>query len=101
MARQCSEAGVEWAGFHTFRHTVASLLFASGRNIVQVQRFLGHHSPAFTLETYVHLLEDSGIGGPLMLNGSASVASLDDELGAILGANAVQTEEAPLDDIAV
>ena len=26
------EAGVPWAGFHTFRHTCASLLFASGRN---------------------------------------------------------------------
>ena len=34
----CAEAGVEWAGFHTFRHTVASRLFAEGRNVVQVQR---------------------------------------------------------------
>jgi integrase len=101
LGPQCSEAGVEWAGFHTFRHTVASLLFASGRNIVQVQRFLGHHSPAFTLETYVHLLEDSGIGGPLVLDGSATTTTLDAELGALLGANAVRTEEAPLHDIAV
>jgi integrase len=27
-----------WAGFHTFRHTCATLLFAEGRNAVQVQR---------------------------------------------------------------
>lgn len=54
----CAEAGVEWAGFHTFRHTVASRLFAQGRNVVQVQRWLGHHSPSFTLDTYVHLLND-------------------------------------------
>ena len=45
-------------GFHTFRHTVASRLFAEGRNVVQVQRWLGHHSPSFTLDTYVHLLDD-------------------------------------------
>jgi integrase len=59
-----AEAGVEWAGFHTFRHTVASRLFAEGRNAVQVQRWLGHHSPSFTLDTYVHLL-DPDLGAPL------------------------------------
>lgn len=55
-----------WVGFHTFRHTCASLLFAQGRNAVQVQRWLGHHSAAFTLATYVHLL-DGGVGEPLCL----------------------------------
>lgn len=60
----CAEAGVEWAGFHTFRHTVASRLFDDGRNPKQVQRWLGHHSPSFTIDTYVHLL-DEGLGGPL------------------------------------
>lgn len=58
------EAGVPWAGFHTFRHTCATRLFAAGRNAVQVQRWLGHHSPAFTLSVYVHLL-DGDIGEPL------------------------------------
>lgn len=43
LAPACAEAGVEWASFHTFRHTVASRLFAEGRNAVQVQRWLGHH----------------------------------------------------------
>ena len=38
-----------WIGFHTFRHTCATMLFAEGRNAVQVQRWLGHHSAAFTL----------------------------------------------------
>lgn len=60
----CEEAGVGWAGFHTFRHTVASRLFAEGRNAVQVQRWLGHHSPSFTLDTYIHLL-DADLGAPL------------------------------------
>ena len=44
-----------WVGFHTFRHTCATLLFRHGLNAKQVQMWLGHHSPAFTLATYVHL----------------------------------------------
>jgi integrase len=39
--------------FHTFRHTCASLLFEHGRNIKQVQEWLGHADPGFTLRTYV------------------------------------------------
>jgi integrase len=54
-------AGVSWASFHTFRHTCASLLFDEGRNVKQVAEWLGHADPAFTLRTYVHLLDD-GIG---------------------------------------
>jgi hypothetical protein len=58
------QAGVSWAGFHTLRHTCASRLFAEGRNAVQVQRWLGHSDPGFTLRTYVHLLNDD-LGEPL------------------------------------
>jgi hypothetical protein len=39
---------------------------ARARNAVQVQHWLGHHSAAFTLATYVHLL-DGDIGEPLEL----------------------------------
>jgi integrase len=48
--------------FHTFRHTCASFLFADGKNIKQVQKWLGHADPGFTLRTYVHLV-DEGVGG--------------------------------------
>lgn len=51
-------AGVPWAGFHTLRHTCASMLFRAGWNAKQVQVVLGHHSPAFTLATYVHLIPE-------------------------------------------
>ncbi|MBA2513690.1 MAG: site-specific integrase [Solirubrobacterales bacterium] len=50
------EAGAGWAGFHAFRHFCASQLIADGRNIVQTSRWLGHHSPAFTLTVYAHLI---------------------------------------------
>lgn len=52
------KAGVPWAGWHTLRHTCGTLLFRHGANAKQVQHWLGHHSPAFTLATYVHLLPD-------------------------------------------
>ncbi len=56
------EASIEWpVGLHSLRHTCASLLFAEGRNAKQVRRWLGHHSAAFTLDTYVHLMDD-GVG---------------------------------------
>ena len=66
LAPAAEEADVEWCGLHTFRHTCASLLFDRGRNVLQVQRWLGHHKPSFTLDTYVHLLPDD-LGEPLEL----------------------------------
>ncbi|MFM8733053.1 MAG: tyrosine-type recombinase/integrase, partial [Phycisphaerales bacterium] len=48
-------AGVEWAGLHTLRHTCATRLIRKGATALQVQRWLGHSSVAFTTSTYVHL----------------------------------------------
>lgn len=53
--------GLGWVTFHTFRHTCGSLQFEVGRNVKQVQTWLGHADPSFTLNTYVHLL-DEGVG---------------------------------------
>lgn len=50
------QAGAPWAGFHTFRHTFASIHLSRGTNLLQLSRALGHHSPAFTLTRYTHLL---------------------------------------------
>jgi hypothetical protein len=41
---------------------------------VQVQRWLGHHSPSFTLSTYVHLLGDD-MGEPLDISGAMNGAT--------------------------
>lgn len=71
LAPAREEAGVSWAGFHAFRHFCASQLIDQGRNIVQVSRWLGHHSPSFTLDVYAHLL-DEGVGAPLDLGGVVS-----------------------------
>ncbi len=34
------------------------MFFERGANAKQVRRWLGHHSPSFTLDTYVHLLDE-------------------------------------------
>lgn len=46
-------AGIPWAGWHTLRHTCGTLLVREGWPVTAVQRFLGHHSAAFTLAVYV------------------------------------------------
>jgi integrase len=64
--------------FHTFRHTCASLLFEAGRNVKQVQEWLGHADPGFTLRTYVHLM-DEGVGDAAFLDeavNSSAVSAL-------------------------
>ena len=61
------------------------MLFERGANAVQVQRWLGHHSPAFTLATYVHLLNDD-FGTPL-------------DLAVELGGNRWATEAPEMDRI--
>ena len=66
-------AGLPPIGFHVFRHTCASLLFEAGRNIKQIQEWLGHHDPGFTLSTYVHLI-DKGLGDADFLDEATAVA---------------------------
>ena len=50
------EVDAPWAAFHTFRHTFASIHLSEGTNLLQLSRALGHHSAAFTLSRYTHLL---------------------------------------------
>lgn len=45
-------------GFHGFRHAFAARLIKGGANLKQLQVWMGHHDPAFTLKEYGHLFED-------------------------------------------
>ena len=55
------------------------MLFRRGWNALQVQRFLGHSDPGFTLRTYVHLLPEDlptpDFSAPVMGNGAATQAA--------------------------
>ena len=41
---------------HSLRHTHASMLIASGMDVLTVSRRLGHGSPTITLRVYGHLI---------------------------------------------
>jgi integrase len=75
-----------WVGFHTFRHTCASLLFEGGKNVKQVATWLGHTDPGFTLRTYVHLM-DEGVGEADFLD-AVVVQSQEASLGPFLPSRA-------------
>ncbi|MFI5005591.1 MAG: tyrosine-type recombinase/integrase [Solirubrobacterales bacterium] len=51
-------AGVSGIGLHALRHTCASLLIDEGASTLRLQRWMGHHAAAYTLETYGHLIDD-------------------------------------------
>lgn len=76
----------DWPSPHTLRHSFATTLFRGGWNAKQVQLVLGHHSPAFTLATYVHLLPDDLPASPFdgqlePLAGGNQVGTRPDETG--------------------
>jgi hypothetical protein len=72
-------AGLSGVGFHTLRHACASLPIESGLSVLRLQRWMGHHSPAFTLETYGHLI-DGDLGPALDLRKSC-VRRVDEQEG--------------------
>lgn len=49
-------AGLRYRKPHCLRHTFASLLIEAGEPLTYIQQQLGHHSAAFTLRVYGHLL---------------------------------------------
>ena len=49
-------AGLRYRKPHALRHTFASLLIETGESLKYVQEQLGHHSPAFTLAMYGHVI---------------------------------------------
>jgi integrase len=61
---------------HTLRHTFASLLIEAGEPLTYIQKQLGHHSPAFTLNVYGHLLPRGD---------RRAVDALDDAPGTAIG----------------
>lgn len=56
--RATEAAGLAGVTPHELRHTAASLAIASGANVKDVQRMLGHASAAMTLDVYAGLFED-------------------------------------------
>ena len=54
--RAMEAIGMPEITLHSLRHTHASMLIASGMDILTISRRLGHASPTITLGTYGHLI---------------------------------------------
>lgn len=67
VLRNCD---IEPTGLHALRHTFASMLFANGTDIKTISTLLGHSSVKITIDTYVHLLQDTGREAVAQLEGS-------------------------------
>jgi integrase len=57
--RAMAAIGMPEITLHSLRHTHASMLIASGMDILTISRRLGHGSPTITLRVYGHLIHGS------------------------------------------
>jgi integrase len=62
---------------HDLRHTYASLMIEAGKELHYIQQQLGHHSPAFTLSVYGHLLPRDRRGEVNCLDDKAETEGAD------------------------
>lgn len=58
--RLLKNCGIEQTGVHSLRHTFASVLFSQNVDIKTISTLLGHASIKITMDTYVHLMSDTG-----------------------------------------
>ena len=56
FARHVAQAGLPKIRYHDLRHTQASLMLAAGVHPKVACERLGHHSTAFTLDVYTHVV---------------------------------------------
>jgi integrase len=54
------QAGLDWLTFHHMRHTAVSLWAAAGASDLEVAKWAGHRSAAFTKSRYAHLFPEHG-----------------------------------------
>lgn len=57
LDRASAKAGTPRITLHAFRHTFGSRLYNDCKDLRKVSAWLGHADPAFTLRTYVHLVD--------------------------------------------
>ncbi|MET4144446.1 tyrosine-type recombinase/integrase [Arthrobacter sp. UYCo732] len=57
-----AKAKVPFTRRYTARHTAASSMIASAIDVATVSETLGHHSPGFTMSTYVHSIDERKVG---------------------------------------
>lgn len=78
--RRVLRSGLPYIRFHDLRHSHAAHLIAAGRDVLVISKRLGHHSVAFTLDKYGHLMPEAGAGAASavaeLVDGTATVTNL-------------------------
>lgn len=59
LYKLCDRAGLEHFSMHTLRHTFATRAIEQGVSPKVLQKFLGHEKITTTMDTYVHVTDDS------------------------------------------
>ncbi len=59
LYKLCEEAGIKHFSMHVLRHTYATRAIERGVNPKALQKLLGHASLQVTMDTYVHVTDDS------------------------------------------
>lgn len=72
-------------GFHALRHYFASVLLNGGVDVRRLAAYLGHHSPAVTLNTYTHLMPDMETAMRQVIDRAQAAGSADMETTAGAG----------------
>jgi integrase len=78
--RAMAAIGMSGITLHSLRHTHASMLIASGMDILTISRRLGHASPTITLGTYGHIIHGADDQAAKIMDqafGSKAVADRD------------------------
>lgn len=91
--RLVTRAGVPRIRLHDLRHTHATLLLKAGVPVKVVSERLGHAKPAFTIETYQHVLP--GMQAEAARSSKNWSALLPDRHGRSAGRTVPKTVESP------
>jgi len=61
LYKLCDEAGIKHISMHTLRHTFATRAIERGMHPKALQKILGHASLQVTMDTYVHVTDESKV----------------------------------------
>ena len=71
LYKLCEDAGLKHISMHVLRHTYATRAIERGVNPKALQKLLGHASLQVTMDTYVHVTDDSKLLAVKIFEGSA------------------------------